>query len=204
MNLFFRPITFAVLAGMIFLGKQAGAADMKTSYEKTAFAGGCFWGVEKIFAELEGVVETQVGYTGGTGMNPTYEWVYTGKTGHAEAVEITYDPSKISYEKLLETFFSYHDPSTLNRQGPDVGTQYRSAIYTHTPEQKEKALKAIKLIDAAKIFKSKIVTQVEPAGEFYRAEEYHQKYLKKNPGGYCSHHFQSAKIAEVFRATTQS
>lgn len=197
MNFIFRPIIFAVLAGMIFLSNQAEALDMKTSYEKVAFAGGCFWGVEKIFAELDGVVETQVGYTGGAGEDPSYEEVCSGRTGHAEAVEITYDPSKITYEKLLEVFFSYHDPSTLNRQGPDVGSQYRSAIYYHTPEQKKKALKAIELIDEAKIFRSKIVTEVEPADKFYRAEEYHQKYLKKNPGGYCSHHFQSAKIAEV-------
>ena len=194
-----KLIIFALLAGTIFLNKEGYAETMKTNYEKVAFAGGCFWGVEKIFAEVDGVVETQVGYTGGTGVNPIYEWVCTGQTGHAEAVEITYDPSKTSFEKLLETFFSYHDPTTMNRQGPDKGSQYRSAIYYHTPEQKEKALHAIHLLEKEKVFKSKIVTQVEPAGKFYRAEEYHQKYLKKNPGGYCSHHFQSAKIAEVLR-----
>lgn len=201
MRLSYRLPVFAVLAGMIFLNESPQALAVKPSYEKAAFAGGCFWGVEKIFSELDGVVSTQVGYTGGTAANPGYEWVCTGQTGHAEAVEITYDPSKISYEKLLETFFSYHDPTTLNRQGPDIGTQYRSAIFYYTPEQKRVAQKSIELLEKAKVFKAKIVTQVEPAGEFYRAEEYHQQYLKKNPGGYCSIHFQSARIAEVLSGT---
>src|SRR3989338_7232800 len=168
MRFIFRPLVFAALAGMIFLSNHAGSEEMKNSYEKTAFAGGCFWGVEKIFSELDGVVETQVGYTCGTGQNPNYEWVCTGQTGHAEAVEIMYDPSKISFEKLLETFFSYHDPTTPNRQGPDIGSQYRSAIYYHTLEQKKRALHAIRLLEKGKVFKSKIVTQVEPAGELDR------------------------------------
>lgn len=172
---------------------------MKPSYEKAAFAAGCFWGVEKVFSELEGVVATQVGYTGGTTKNPAYQQVCTGTTGHAEAIEITYDPSKISYEKLLEVFFSTHDPTALNRQGPDSGTQYRSAIFTASPTQREAAAKAKELLDRSGIFKSKIVTQIEPTGEFYRAEDYHQKYLKKNPHGYCSIQFQSKKISEVLR-----
>ncbi len=197
-------LTFIVLTGMILTGETAGAGDVKTSYEKVGLAGGCFWGVEKILAELDGVVATEVGYTGGTAVNPTYEWVCSGQTGHAEAVEVTYDPSKTSFERILATFFSYHDPTTLNRQGPDVGSQYRSAIFYHTPEQKETAMRAVGLLDKHKVFKSKIVTEIEPAGEFTKAEEYHQKYLKKNPGGYCSHHFQSHRIAEVLGALNET
>ena len=177
----------------------SGAEEMKPSYEKAAFAAGCFWGVEKVFSETDGVVATQVGYTGGTTKNPTYQQVCTGTTGHAEAIEITYDPSRISYKKLLEIFFSTHDPTTMNHQGPDVGTQYRSAIFTTSPTQREAASKAREFLDLSGIFKSKIVTQIEPAGEFYHAEEYHQKYLKKNPHGYCSIQFQSKKIGEILR-----
>ena len=170
---------------------------MKEAYPKATFAGGCFWGVEKVFSDLPGVVSTQVGYTGGTVENPSYELVCTGKAGHAEAIEITYDPSKISYEKLLEIFFEYHDPTTLDRQGPDIGNQYRSAIFTHSPEQEKAALRSKELLERAKVFKSRIVTEITPAGKFYRAEEYHQKYLKKNPHGYCSIQFQSRRIREV-------
>lgn len=139
------------------------------------FAAGCFWGVEAAFRRLPGVTDVVVGYTGGTVENPTYEMVCTGKTGHAEAVRVTYDPSKVSYEELLSFFFSIHDPTTKNRQGPDVGSQYRSAIFYHTPEQ-EKAARAF--------IKGKIVTEVVPAGPFYKAEEYHQRYHQKH-GGSC-------------------
>ncbi|MBI3252695.1 MAG: peptide-methionine (S)-S-oxide reductase MsrA [Candidatus Omnitrophica bacterium] len=170
------------------------------AYRKAAFAGGCFWGMEKVFAELPGVVSTEVGYTGGTLKNPSYEAVCAGRTGHAEAVEVAYDPSKISYEDLLEFFFLHHDPTTLNRQGPDIGTQYRSAVFYRDESQKKAAQKAIEALDGAGVFKSKIVTLVEPAGEFYRAEDYHQKYLKKNPFGYCSIHLQSKRVSEVLRA----
>lgn len=194
-----RKWIFAVLAALVFSSDVQGA-EMKSNHEKAVFAGGCFWGVEKILSEVDGVIETRVGYTGGTAANPTYEWVCSGQTGHAEAVEITFDPFRVRYAKLLETFFSYHDPTTLNRQGPDVGSQYRSAIFYDSPAQKETAAKAIALLEKNKVFKSKIVTQLEPASEFYAAEDYHQKYLKKNPGGYCSHHFQSAKIAEVLKS----
>src|SRR3989338_8977099 len=120
----------------------AGAENMKLSNEKATFAGGCFWGIEKLFSELDGVMSTQVGYTGGTVKNPSYEAVCTGLTGHAEAIEITFDPGKISYERLLETFFSTHDPTTLNQQGNDIGTQYRSAVFYHDAAQEKAAKKA--------------------------------------------------------------
>ena len=191
-----------IIFGQLFM-RQAGAEPMKTSYEKATFAGGCFWGMEKLFSELDGVVSTRVGYTGGHVKSPSYEIVCTGITGHAEAIEITYDPSRISYLKLLEVFFSYHDPTTLDRQGNDVGSQYRSAIFYHDAVQQKAAQSSIELLTQAKVFKNKIVTKVEPAGEFYAAEDYHQKYLKKNPNGYCAIHFQSRKIAEVLQGLRQ-
>jgi peptide-methionine (S)-S-oxide reductase len=165
--------------------------------EKATFGAGCFWGVEKLFGEQEGVVETRVGYLGGTLKNPTYEQVCSGRTGHAEAVEITYDPSKIKYSDLLQIFWSYHDPTTLTRQGNDVGTQYRSAIFYHSEEQKRQAEHSKELLEKAKIFKNPVVTEIVPVTAFYPAEEYHQKYLKKNPHGYCHIHLQSAKIKKV-------
>ena len=168
--------------------------------EKATFAAGCFWGVEKVFSATPGVTATRVGYTGGTTKNPTYEQVCSGLTGHAEAIEITFDPSKISYDDLLEVFFRHHDPTTKNRQGNDAGTQYRSAIFYYSPEQKAAAKKTLTLLDGAKIFRNGIVTEVTPASEFYAAEEYHQKYLKKNPMGYCHIQLQSAKIAQVLKA----
>jgi peptide-methionine (S)-S-oxide reductase len=172
---------------------------MPVKTEKATFAAGCFWGVEKVFGDLDGVAATQVGYTGGTVKDPSYEQVCTGRTGHAEAIEIEYDPSKVAYEDLLEVFFRHHDPTTLNRQGNDVGTQYRSAIFYHSPAQEAAARRALDALRRAKIFKEPIVTTLEPAGEFYRAEEYHQKYLKKNPHGYCHLLLQSVKIGEVLK-----
>ena len=166
---------------------------------KAAFAAGCFWGMEKFFLEIPGVVSTQVGYAGGKTENPHYEEVCDGGTGHAEAVEITYDPAKVPYEKLLLTFWEHHDPTTVNRQGPDVGSQYRSVIFYYSPEQQKAAIQSKELLDQAKIWKGSIVTEIIPGGKFYKAEEYHQKYLKKNPGGYCSHFFQSPKIGEILR-----
>lgn len=174
------------------------------SSEKATFAAGCFWGVEKVFGALNGVVSTQVGYTGGTAEDPTYEQVCTGRTGHAEAIEITYDPGKISYEELLEVFFRHHDPTTLDRQGNDIGSQYRSAIFIHSPAQKAAAERTIEVLKKARIFPRPIVTSLEPASEFYRAEEYHQKYLQKNPHGYCSLQLQSAKIGEILRKARQA
>ena len=146
---------------------------------KATFAAGCFWGVEARFAQLPGVTATAVGYEGGSKPSPTYQEVCTDRTGHAEAVEIDYDPAKISYEQLLDAFFSLHDPTQLNRQGPDWGTQYRSAVFFHTPEQEAAAQATIARLTAEKRFPKPIVTQVVPAETFWRAEEYHQKYLEK-------------------------
>jgi peptide-methionine (S)-S-oxide reductase len=146
--------------------------------ERATFGAGCFWGVEAEFRKVEGVVDATVGYSGGALENPTYKDVCSGTTGHAEVVEVEYDPSKVSYEELLEVFWENHDPTTLNRQGPDVGTQYRSAIFFHTPEQ-EAAARASKE-RAQDRFKKPIVTEITPAAEFYRAEEYHQRYFEKN------------------------
>jgi len=150
------------------------------SMAKATFAAGCFWGVEDVFAQVKGVKSTVVGYTGGTQANPTYQEVCTGTTGHAEAVEVEYDPAQVSYRELLAVFFQSHDPTTLNRQGPDVGTQYRSEIFFHGAEQEAAAREAKTALEKAGIFKRPIVTQITPASMFYRAEEYHQKYFEKN------------------------
>ncbi len=146
--------------------------------EKATFGAGCFWGVEAEFRKVDGVTEAAVGYSGGTTKDPTYKDVCSGTTGHAEVVEVEYDPSKVSYEELLEVFWNNHDPTTPNRQGWDVGTQYRSAIFYHTPEQ-EAAAHASKE-KAQERFKKPIVTEITPASEFYRAEEYHQRYFEKS------------------------
>jgi peptide-methionine (S)-S-oxide reductase len=147
--------------------------------EKATFGAGCFWGVEAAFRELPGVSDAVSGYLGGTLDNPTYKDVCTDTTGHAEVVEVTYDPAVVSYEKLLELFWSIHNPTTMNRQGPDVGSQYRSAIFYHTPEQKVAAEKSKQALEAARRFPRPIVTEITPASTFYRAEEYHQQYLAK-------------------------
>ncbi len=168
--------------------------------QKAAFAAGCFWGVEKIFSQIDGVVSTAVGYMGGSSTDPNYLMVCTGRTGHAETVEITYDPAKVSYEALLITFWQYHDPTTPDRQGPDVGSQYRSIIFTYDEAQAAAARRSQQRLEDAKVFERPIVTEILPAATFYRAEEYHQQYLQKNPGGYCSHPLQSSKIAEVLNA----
>jgi len=149
-------------------------------------AGGCFWCLEAIYSELKGVQKVVSGYTGGQVENPSYQAVCTGATGHAEAVQISYDPQAISYRELLQVFFTIHDPTTLNRQGADVGTQYRSAIFYHDAEQKQAAGQVIGEIEAAKLWGQPVVTQVEPLGAFYPAEAYHQDYFKRNPyQGYC-------------------
>jgi len=152
---------------------------------KATFAAGCFWGVEATFRQLPGVTSTRVGYIGGQTANPTYKEVCTDRTGHAEAVEVDYDPSKISYEKLLDVFWENHDPTQLNRQGPDWGTQYRSAIFFHTPEQ-EAAAKASKgRLASSGRFSKPIVTQIVAAPQFYEAEDYHQQYLEKRGLATC-------------------
>lgn len=156
--------------------------------EVAVLAGGCFWGVEEILRDVPGVRDTDVGYTGGWVKNPRYEDTHHSKSGHAEAIRITFDPSVISYEDLLEQwFFKLHDPTTLNRQGNDIGTQYRSAIFPQTPEQKEQAERVIARVGASGRWKAPITTTIEPAGEWYSAEAYHQDYLRKNPGGYTCH-----------------
>ena len=147
------------------------------THETATFAAGCFWGVESNFRKVPGVVDVESGYTGGDWDDPTYEDVCSGRTGHAEAVRVTFDPSRVSYEELLATFWKIHDPTTMNRQGPDVGSQYRSAIFTHSPEQTEKARASREKVQAD--FSTPIVTQIEEAGPFWRAEEYHQCYLEK-------------------------
>lgn len=152
--------------------------------EKATFGAGCFWGVEAAFQKLEGVIETSVGYSGGKTDLPTYEQVCTGTTGHAEVVEVIFDPARIGFEALLETFWSCHDPTTLNRQGWDVGTQYRSAIFYHSPEQRDQAEASKAKRDAGRT----IVTEISPAGPYFRAEEYHQKYVEKKGGGACGGH----------------
>lgn len=146
---------------------------------KATFAAGCFWGVEARLAEISGVLETAVGYEGGTLDNPTYKDVCTDQTGHAEVVEVTFDPSRVSYDALLDHFFALHDPTQLNRQGPDWGTQYRSVIFTHNDEQHREAVAKIAELNAAGVFRGPIVTGVEPASSFWKAEEYHQRYLEK-------------------------
>ncbi len=147
--------------------------------EKAGFAAGCFWGVETAFRKIKGVRSAIVGYTGGSLENPTYEAVCTERTGHAEAVEVEYDPAVVSYEDLLEAFWSMHDPTTMNRQGPDVGTQYRSAILFHTPEQEAAAKASTAKLESSGRLRDPIVTEITPASTFYRAEEYHQQYLEK-------------------------
>ena len=153
--------------------------------EKATFGAGCFWGVELTFAQMPGVIETAVGYEGGKLDNPSYQDVCTDGTGHAEVVEVKFDPAKITYEHLLDQFFSLHDPTQLNRQGPDWGTQYRSAVFFHSPEQKAAAEAVIARLTAEHRFTKPIVTQVVPAETFWRAEEYHQKYLEKRGVASC-------------------
>ena len=154
--------------------------------EKATFGAGCVWGVEAAFQEVEGVVSTAVGYSGGSLRNPTYEDVCSGRTGHAEVVQIEYDPARVSYDRLLDVFWENHDPTTLNRQGPDIGEQYRSAIFFHTPEQ-EAAAKASKArLKGSGRYRRPIVTEITPASEFWRGEDYHQRYLEKRGLAHCT------------------
>lgn len=155
------------------------------SLERATFGAGCFWGVEEAFRRVPGVVETVVGFMGGTVENPSYPEVCTGRTGHAEVVQVTYDPDTVSYRALLDTFWDAHDPTTPNRQGPDVGTQYRSVIFVHTPEQEAEARASKEKAERSGRFRRPIVTAIEPAGTFWRAEEYHQQYFAKRGGGQC-------------------
>jgi peptide-methionine (S)-S-oxide reductase len=153
--------------------------------EKATFAAGCFWGVEAAFRQVPGVLRTAVGYTGGQTKNPTYENVCSDGTGHAEAVEVEYDPTRVSYDQLLDVFWNEHDPTQLNRQGPDVGTQYRTAIFFHSPEQRAAALASKAALEKTGRYRRPIVTEIVPASEFYRAEDYHQQYLEKRGLASC-------------------
>ena len=157
---------------------ESGDKVTNMNHKKATFGAGCFWGVEAIFQKLDGVIETSVGYMGGTTENPTYKEVCYEETNHAEVCEIVYDPNVISYTDLLSAFFSLHDPTTLNRQGPDVGSQYRSAIFYNDDEQKAKALDALKQIEEGKFFNKPVVTEVTKALTYYKAEDYHQDYFK--------------------------
>jgi len=158
---------------------------MKT--EKATLAGGCFWGMEEILRKIPGVIEVEVGYTGGNLENPVYEFVKTGTTGHAEAVQIKFDPAKLNYENILLHFFKMHDPTTKNRQGEDRGTQYRSVIFYHSDEQKNTAQKVMTRVEKSNAWKAPLVTELVPVGKWWKAEEFHQDYLEKNPKGYTCH-----------------
>ena len=162
--------------------------ESKSNLEKATFGNGCFWCTEAVFLELKGVQKVESGYSGGHVKNPTYKEVCTGETGHAEVIQITFDPKLISYESLLEVFWNTHDPTTLNKQGADEGTQYRSAVFYHNEEQKKTAEQYLKQLQASKVFKNPIVTEISPLTNFYKAEEYHQNYYELNPGqGYCQY-----------------
>ncbi|MHB8525223.1 MAG: peptide-methionine (S)-S-oxide reductase MsrA [Candidatus Acidiferrales bacterium] len=152
---------------------------------KATFAAGCFWGVEEAFRQIKGVTSTAVGYTGGTMKNPSYKDVCTGATGHAEAVEVEFDPAQVSYRELLAAFFQSHNPTTPNRQGPDIGMQYRSAIFFHDAEQQAAALESKAALEKSGVFNRPIVTEIAPAFAFYRAEDYHQQYLAKRGAKSC-------------------
>src|SRR5919201_6834150 len=159
---------------------------MSEQREMATLGGGCYWCLEAVFEQLRGVEKVESGYAGGRAANPTYKQVCTGTTGHAEVVQVTFDPAVLSYRELLEVFFATHDPTTLNRQGADVGTQYRSAVFYHSPEQKRVAEERIAELNAAGIWDRPIVTEVVPFAKFYRAEDYHQGYYRANPEqGYC-------------------
>jgi peptide methionine sulfoxide reductase msrA/msrB len=168
----------------LFPAAAAPAAEEKR--ETATLAGGCFWGMEEILRQLPGVVDTAVGYTGGRLDNPTYGDLKGGETGHAESIQVVFDPAKITYAEILRTFFRMHDPTTPNRQGNDIGSQYRSAIFYGSEEQRTAALQA--KAEAQRHWKDPIVTEIVAAGPFYPAEEYHQDYLRKNPGGYTCHY----------------
>jgi peptide-methionine (S)-S-oxide reductase len=158
---------------------------MEKGLEKATFGAGCFWGVEVAFRQIPGVVDAAVGYEGGTLPNPTYRDVCTDETGHAEVVEVTYDPARVSYDRLLDVFWEGHDPTQRNRQGPDVGTQYRSAIFFHTPEQRKAAEASKERQEKSGKYRRPIVTEITPASTFWRAEDYHQRYLEKRGLASC-------------------
>jgi peptide-methionine (S)-S-oxide reductase len=169
-------------------------------FETATFAGGCFWCLEAVFERLAGVERVVSGYTGGSTPNPTYEDVCTGRTGHAEVVQVTFDPTAISYRELVEIFFAFHDPTTLNRQGPDTGTQYRSAIFYRNEEQAATARGVIAELEAKRLFGAPIVTEVKPLGVFYPAEEYHQQYFQRHPERMYCQAMIAPKVAKLRKA----
>lgn len=186
---------FVSLVAFLLVPVASHAANQEKSKEKTSgkmetatFAAGCFWGTEEFFRKMPGVVSTRVGFTGGHLANPKYEDTNDGSTGHAESVEVVFDPSKVTYEHLLDQFFKMHDPTTLNRQGNDVGTQYRSAIFFHSEAQKKQAEAFKQKVERSKAWKAPVVTEIAEAKTFWPASEKHQKYLQKNPGGYDNHY----------------
>jgi methionine-S-sulfoxide reductase len=172
-------------------------AHMTNTNQTAYLAGGCFWGMEELVREIPGVLETAVGYTGGETPNATYDIVKTGRSGHAESLKIVFDSKRLSYRHLLFEFFRMHNPTTRNQQGNDIGTQYRSAIFYTSEEQKHTAEKVIQTVDASGDWKAKVVTEIVPFKEFYRAEEYHQKYLIKHPNGYTCHYVRKMNLGET-------
>ncbi|HRO68594.1 MAG TPA: peptide-methionine (S)-S-oxide reductase MsrA [Pseudobdellovibrionaceae bacterium] len=187
-KLCFIPLLFfglSVAEGKPVVSKKENVMTAKT--EIATLAGGCFWGVEELFRKEPGVIRTEVGYTGGTTDNAVYNLVKTGVTGHAESIQVEFDPSKTSFEKILLFFFKMHDPTTSNRQGNDVGTQYRSAIFHHDDEQKRIAEQVIERVNESGAWKRPVVTEVVPFKKWWKAEDFHQDYLQKNPGGYTCH-----------------
>jgi methionine-S-sulfoxide reductase len=172
----------------------AGEKNMSHKYEIATLAAGCFWGVEELVRKLDGVIETEVGYTGGQIDNPIYTLVKTGNSGHAEAVQIKFEPAKLSYENLLLFFFTIHDPTTVNQQGNDIGSQYRSAIFFHDQVQKEIAQKVMQKVEKSGAWKKPLATQLISVTKFYPAETYHQDYLQKNPNGYTCHWIREIKF----------
>ena len=193
-------LALGALAMMSIVSSSPSAAGAEPGLAKATFAGGCFWCTEAVYAEIKGVKSVTSGYIGGQVPNPTYKDVCTGLTGHAEAIEIEYDPQVVSFEKLLEVFFATHDPTTLNRQGADVGTQYRSGVFYHDDEQKRVAEQVIAKLDAAKVFPGKIVTEVTKASTFYPAEGYHQDYFAKNPSDRYCNAVAAPKVEKVRKA----
>ncbi len=169
---------------------------MSDSPQTAYLAGGCFWGMEELVRQIPGVLATEVGYSGGSTPQATYEIVKTGSSGHAEALKIVFDPQRLSYRHLLFEFFRMHDPTTRNRQGNDIGTQYRSAIFYLSGEQQRIAEEVIAAVDSSGEWKAKVVTEVAPFKEFYRAEEYHQQYLVKHPHGYTCHYVRRMQLGE--------
>ena len=200
--LLFVIFTFAVLSGAGHKTNEISYMNTNNSFEVATFASGCFWCTEAVFERLEGVEEVLSGYSGGSIRNPSYKEVCTGRTGHAEACQIRFDPSKITYEELLDVFWHIHDPTTLNKQGNDVGSQYRSVIFYHSEEQKRAAIQSKQEMDGSGTFKNPIVTEITEYENFYVAEDYHQDYFNNNPDlPYCT--FVVKPKVEKFKAKYQ-